>query len=176
MKRILSLARLSSLAFVLVLSTVAALPVQAADTQSTDRPAASVTTEGAGPVTPYGYGPGGYPMGPGGTYGYGGYGMNPGMMYGGGYGMGPGMMYGGYGNGYGGGMGSLGGGLWMILVWGIPILLLVLAGKYLFGRFGSGQHTLPAGKNALDILKELYARGEIEREEFLRKRNDLLEK
>ena len=118
----------------------------------------------AAPGTPYGYGPGGY----------GGYGMGPGMMYGyGGYGMGPGMMY-----GYGGSPAGFGGVLWMIVAWGIPLLLLFFLARYVFNRMGNGhgQKDAPTGRTALDILKESYARGEIEREEYLRKRDDLLEK
>lgn len=135
----------------------------------TSAPPASTGTESTAPAAPYGYGPGNYPMGPGAGYGYG---SGSGMKYG--FGMGPGMLYG---WGYGGGMGVLGG-LWMILVWGIPTLLLFRLGKYLFGRYGNGhgQPSPPAGKGALDSLKETYARGEMERDEYLRKREDLLEK
>lgn len=69
--------------------------------------------------------------------------------------------------------------LWMILVLVIPILLLFALGKYLFGRPGS---TLPGStpsikappeKTAVDILKEAYARGEVGREEYLQKLDDL---
>jgi len=69
-----------------------------------------------------------------------------------------------YGNGWGMGFG-------MLFFWGVLIVALVVLGKYIWG---SG---ICAGrdreKNALDILKERYARGEIEREEFEQKKRDL---
>ena len=76
----------------------------------------------------------------------------------------------------GGGMflGSLG----MILIWGIPLLILFALLKYLFGKphGASGEKNLSEKKTPLDILKEAYARGEISREEYLQKRDDLTEK
>jgi putative membrane protein len=58
----------------------------------------------------------------------------------------------------------------MVLVWLIPILLIALVVFYsIRGRDGKDGHT------ALDILKARYARGEIDREEFLKRRNDLTE-
>lgn len=155
-------------------------PALAADTPAASQDTAG-TSSGAGGTplaAPYGYQPGGYGWGPGMMYGYGGYGMGPGASGGygmGGYGMGPGMMYG-YGNG-GYGMG-FGGVLWMIVVWGIPLLLLFLLARYVFSRMG-GNHAWKdpqSGRTALDMLKESYARGEIQRDEYLQKRDDLLEK
>lgn len=89
-------------------------------------------------------------------------------------------MYGSYNHGwmFDGGIGMLFGGLWMILVWGIPFLLIVALLKYLFAgpRDNGGRETAPEQKAPLDILKEAYARGEIGRDEYLQKRDDLLEK
>lgn len=88
-------------------------------------------------------------------------------------------MYGSYGNGwmFGGG-GMLLGSLWMILLWGVPLLLLFALLKYLFSKSSdNGTREGKQEKNTpLDILKSAYARGEISREEFLQKRDDLLEK
>lgn len=78
-------------------------------------------------------------------------------------------MMGEFGTGFGWGHGLFGG-LWMVLVWLLPVLLLVWAVKGLFGGGGAR----PGGKTALDILKERYAGGEIDREEFLRRRADIL--
>lgn len=64
--------------------------------------------------------------------------------------------------------------LWMMLVWLIPLLLLFALVKYLFGK--AGQNAPRQEKTALDILKDAYAKGEINRDEYLRKRDDLLEK
>ncbi|TCV87433.1 SHOCT domain-containing protein [Sulfurirhabdus autotrophica] len=62
--------------------------------------------------------------------------------------------------------------LWMALVWLIPVLLLFALVKYLFSvRPGNENKSLD--RTALNILDEKYARGELTREEYLQKRNDL---
>jgi putative membrane protein len=70
------------------------------------------------------------------------------------------------GNGWGG---------WMIVHAGFWILLLVLVVFAVFavtrGRGSSGGKSA----NALDLLNERYARGEIDREEFLQRKKDILE-
>lgn len=73
----------------------------------------------------------------------------------------------GYGMGWG--LGWIG----MILSWLVPILLVLAAIKYLFGgtRFSPGAHE--ERQKALEILEERYSRGEIDRDEFLKKRDDL---
>ncbi|MBU6389894.1 SHOCT domain-containing protein [Patescibacteria group bacterium] len=68
------------------------------------------------------------------------------------------------GGGYGG-MGWLG----MGLLWLIAIILVVAAVAWLFKYSGNR----PDGSSALDILKERYVRGEIDKEEFDRKRKDI---
>lgn len=73
------------------------------------------------------------------------------------------MMY-----GYGYGHGWLFGGFLMTLFWILVIVMLAAAVKYLF----SDRRKMP-GKTALDLLDEAYARGEIAREEYLQKREDL---
>ena len=70
--------------------------------------------------------------------------------------------------GMGWGMGF--GGLWMILFWGLIIFGIVAIIKWL-GNSGNG--TLPKQKTALDILKERYARGEIDEQEYQQKRREL---
>lgn len=58
----------------------------------------------------------------------------------------------------------------MILVWVVPILLVALVMLYgIRGRNGKPERT------ALDILEARYARGEIDREEFLKQSADLAE-
>ena len=69
--------------------------------------------------------------------------------------------------GYGGSM--FGGGLVMLLVWLVPIALVIWLVSSWVKRPGQG----PAEKTALDVLKERYARGEIEQDEFERKKRDI---
>ena len=63
------------------------------------------------------------------------------------------------------------GGPFMILVWIAIIVAIVLAAKSIFGD--SSRSGPSAKKSALDMLKERYARGEIDKEEFERKKRDL---
>lgn len=59
------------------------------------------------------------------------------------------------------------GGLMMILFWGGLIVAIVLAVRYLGGsRHGVGGTAQVPPRTPLDTLKERYARGEIDREEF----------
>ncbi|MDO9224846.1 MAG: SHOCT domain-containing protein [Pseudomonadota bacterium] len=60
------------------------------------------------------------------------------------------------------------GGIGMILVWLVPLILLVL----LFRRY-AGNGEARKDKTALDILEARYAGGEIDREEYLKRRADL---
>ena len=66
------------------------------------------------------------------------------------------------------GFGGPGFGIGMFLFWGLIIGLVVLALRG-FGAGSAGR----AERSALDILRERYARGEIDKSEFERKREDL---
>jgi putative membrane protein len=57
--------------------------------------------------------------------------------------------------------------LWMALFW----VGVVLLGVWAVRQFAPNNR--PTGNRALEILKERYARGEIEREEFESRRRDL---
>ncbi len=60
-----------------------------------------------------------------------------------------------------------------ILFWGLVITALVLLIRYLW-RGGPARPAEPAERGrALSILEERYARGEIDREEFLQRKRDL---
>ncbi|HNB05696.1 MAG TPA: SHOCT domain-containing protein [Thauera aminoaromatica] len=62
--------------------------------------------------------------------------------------------------------------LGMALFWLIPVLLVLVAVKYL-GSKPTPPPGSQTGKTALDYLNEAYAKGEISRDEFLQKRADL---
>jgi putative membrane protein len=82
------------------------------------------------------------------------------------YGWGPGMM------GWWGPMGWFGP-VGMILFWALIILLIILLIRGLRTAKGIGREGGTAAESALDILKKRYARGEINKEEFLEKKKDL---
>lgn len=82
-------------------------------------------------------------------------------------------MMGGYGyGGYGGFGGGYGMGMIMPIIFVIGIILL---GIYLFRRNSSHVHTNGLGKqnSGLDILRERYARGEIDSVEYQSRKQDL---
>lgn len=70
------------------------------------------------------------------------------------------------GNGYGMGFG----GIFMWLFWLLVVVGVVWMVKMMVGN---GKKDQQADRSALDILKERYARGEINQQEFEQKRRDL---
>jgi putative membrane protein len=80
-------------------------------------------------------------------------------------------MFGQWGMGYGYGYG----GIFMILWWVLIIVGIVALVRWLMTSAPSRAGRQAAEKSALDILKERYARGEIEQEEFQRKKRELSE-
>lgn len=63
------------------------------------------------------------------------------------------------------------GGLMMIVFWGGVILLIVLAVRWLGGERAASPGSVRP--NPLDILKERYAKGEIDRQEYEERRKVL---
>ncbi len=79
--------------------------------------------------------------------------------------MGPGMM------GYWG-MGWFGG-IFMIFFWILILVGLVFLIRWLVQATGKGAHSGQSGSRAMDILKERYARGEIDKAQFEDMKRDL---
>ena len=71
------------------------------------------------------------------------------------------------------GMWGAGMGIGMLLFWGLIIAAIVALVRGFGARPGGSEPGQPA-KTALDILRERYARGEIDKAEFEQKRGDLL--
>ena len=68
------------------------------------------------------------------------------------------------GEGWGWGMGSLS----MLLFWGVIIVAVVLVAKWF-----ANSNAPPRSGSPLEVLKERYARGEIDKKEFEQKKRDL---
>ena len=88
-------------------------------------------------------------------------------------------MWGTYGYGNYPGMWGYGSGWWMLfhgLIWLAFLVVVVVAAvaliRYLW-RVGAAGGAAGSGGSALRILEERYARGEIDREEFLQRKRDL---
>jgi putative membrane protein len=66
--------------------------------------------------------------------------------------------------------------IFMIIFWGLIIVGLVLLIRWLIqNTSGKGQTGVRTGSNAIDILKERYAKGEISRDEFETMKTDILQ-
>jgi putative membrane protein len=82
-----------------------------------------------------------------------------------------------YGNhmGFGGGFGWFIGPIMMIVFIAVTVVVIVLIVRWLGGpgHWPSSHMHMPTGKTALDILKERYARGEIDKQEFEERRKIL---
>ena len=85
------------------------------------------------------------------------------------------MMYGLYDNYGGWGVGSMmgwfGGGIMMLVFWVLLIVFIVWIVREVSGR--NSHSNSNSSSNALEILKERYAKGEIDRKEFEEKKKDL---
>ncbi|RMF92282.1 MAG: SHOCT domain-containing protein [Nitrospinota bacterium] len=75
-----------------------------------------------------------------------------------------------------GGMGGWGMGIVMLAFWILVIVGIVALVKWVWGQERNSPQIPPSssGARALEILKERYARGEIDKEEFERMKADVL--
>ncbi len=66
--------------------------------------------------------------------------------------------------------------VFMLLFWGLVIWGIVALARWAARQNGGKQEkNLPAGRQApLDILKERYAKGEVDKKEFEEKKKDLI--
>ena len=62
---------------------------------------------------------------------------------------------------------------WVIF---LSLLIAFVIGFFIIFRGAPGWGGREGGKNAIDLLDERYARGDISREEYLRAKNDILGK
>lgn len=62
---------------------------------------------------------------------------------------------------------------WHVWAWLLPALVVVAIGATLWSTLRGTGRNGPGGRSAVDVLDERYARGEIDREEYLRRRKDL---
>lgn len=67
------------------------------------------------------------------------------------------------------------GGLMMILFWGAVIVSIIFLVRWLSGHLGSSHSPAPTQQTPLDILKERFARGEIDKDEYEERRKLLSE-
>ena len=75
--------------------------------------------------------------------------------------------YGGWGTGNM--MGWFGGGIMMVVFWVLLVVFIVWMVREI-----SGKNSRSSSSNALEILKERYAKGEIDKKEFEEKKKDLI--
>ncbi|MBU0513267.1 MAG: SHOCT domain-containing protein [Proteobacteria bacterium] len=73
---------------------------------------------------------------------------------------------------FGYGMGWLGM-IMMFLFWGLIIFGVVVLIRWLLTTARKGDEKVPTGGQALEVLKERYARGEISKEEFESMKSDI---
>ncbi len=81
----------------------------------------------------------------------------------------PGYWHDGWGMGWGFGHMAFGG-LMMLLFWGGIIVVILLAVRWIGSGSSQGGGPQPPAKRALEILRERFARGEIDKEEFEERR------
>jgi putative membrane protein len=60
--------------------------------------------------------------------------------------------------------------------WLLMALIVVLVAWLIWTTAAGGRHREPPHGTALDVLAERYARGEIDRDEYLQRKNDLTQR
>jgi putative membrane protein len=75
-------------------------------------------------------------------------------------------------NGFGGSM-AFGGGIGMLIFWALVIGAVIVLVRWLSAKSSATDVPGTRRESPLDILRERYARGEIDKEEFEQRRRDL---
>ncbi len=73
-------------------------------------------------------------------------------------------------------MGGWGGGAFGMIIWPLVLIALVVGVIWYFRSLsyaGAGRLELPRHSSGLDILNERFARGDIDRDEYLQKKKDI---
>ena len=78
-----------------------------------------------------------------------------------------------WGYGHDWGMGGWGGGAFNMIIWPLVLVALVIGVIWFIRSPSYGGGRLPRRSSGLDILEERYARGEIDRDEFLQKKQEI---
>ena len=78
-----------------------------------------------------------------------------------------------WGHGRGAWGGMMGGGLPIVIFWALIIFLVVLSARWFDGKPMLRRSESPSRRDALDILQERYARGEIDQAEYEARRRTL---
>ena len=93
------------------------------------------------------------------------------------WGYGPGSGYGMMGGGFGYGMGPFGIIIWVLIMIAVVAVVVWLVRSIVVGGHHPMMHMMPPlgsrRSTGLDVLKERYAKGEINRDEYLAKKRDI---
>ena len=63
--------------------------------------------------------------------------------------------------------------VFMVAWWGAVLVAVIALVKWIFFHNGNRMPAIPKGESALEILKKRYARGEIDKEQYLAMKHDL---
>ncbi len=65
--------------------------------------------------------------------------------------------------------------IWVVIIWVIIVLLRMFWHHSRYGKSDASKHWMMGHSNAMEILRERYAKGEITKEDFEKMKKDLME-